>query len=251
MRNIVMPGEWERSPRFVIRPSRGVPADAACGSQPATGCVRRGRARSRRGGSAVLGPPFAARRNAPYAVVVNRASLLGVVAVAAACSTSGRFEGDIESSQAPQYQAPAAGLPPPRHERVEFVWASEDGSSGTLNVRLPGGHTFQGNYYEITRTTLVPSIGGFYGGWYGPWYGPSWTWGGAWPYYGTVDEFVTYYTGKVVALLDDGRGEHMRCRFELLDNTRGMAGGGTGECQTSTGTRITAWFRPGEGAPVS
>lgn len=159
--------------------------------------------------------------------------------VLAACTTTGAFEGDLAHPR-----DAGAGPPPPRHEHVEFTWASEDGGlSGTMRAVLPDQRVFEGEFREITRTTHSSSVDGFYGSWYGGWwYGPGWYWGGAWPYYSSVDNFVVHYTGKVVATLDDHAGTHMRCRFELDDSEAGIGTGGEGECQLSNGDRITAWF---------
>jgi hypothetical protein len=102
-----------------------------------------------------------------------------------------------------------------------------------------------GRFHQITRTTTVDRVDDFRGVWYGdPWNSPRWTWGGAWPYYGSTEEFITHYTDKVVALLTGDRGTMMRCHFRLDEPDRGMSGGGTGDCQLSDGQRITARFEP-------
>ena len=54
--------------------------------------------------------------------------------------------------------------------------------------------------------------------------------------------FVKSYENKAVATLKSSRGTTMLCRFNLLAGGAGMGGGGTGECQTSKGAKITARF---------
>lgn len=81
-----------------------------------------------------------------------------------------------------------------------------------------------------TRDTLGP----LWDGWYRPWHG--------WPYwYGSPGpQFVTHYSGRVLANLTSPDGDHMRCRFHLLHPQSGMAGGGT--CQFGAGNAIDATF---------
>jgi len=170
-----------------------------------------------------------------------------------ACTSSGRFEGDV-TAPAPR-AAPSSQPGPPaiRHDRVEFTWESHDGGiSGTMRARLPDGREYDGHFEEITETTTVSRMGGFYSGWYyGTWGAPGYAWGGMWPYYGSAQDFITHYTGKVVALLAGSDGSRMRCHFQLTDGYEGMKAGGTGECQTSEGDRVTTWFGPGDGEPIS
>lgn len=84
-----------------------------------------------------------------------------------------------------------------------------------------------------------------YGSWYaGPWSRDAWNWDGAWPRYDSVADYVTHYTGKVVAKLKGDHGDEMRCHFTLDDREAGMEGGAAGECQVSNGERITAKFGP-------
>jgi hypothetical protein len=54
--------------------------------------------------------------------------------------------------------------------------------------------------------------------------------------------FVRAYRNKAIATLKGDRGSTMLCRFNLLAGGAGMGGGGSGECQTSKGARITAQF---------
>jgi hypothetical protein len=59
--------------------------------------------------------------------------------------------------------------------------------------------------------------------------------------YPTV-QFITHYSGKVVATLDAPGNQRMRCRFHLVEPSRGMGGGGEGECQLSDGRLVRAVF---------
>lgn len=181
----------------------------------------------------------------PRALPLARTCTLPLLALLAgpACSR-GDFSGEVTNPDT----APAAKnlSPAPTHERVAFTWrSSNDSFSGHLQTTLPTGETFSGQYHEITTQVPVDRFNEVYGGWYaGPWAGPRWTWGDAWPYYDTVEDFVTHYTGRVVARLKGDRGNEMRCHFRLSDRYGGMKAGGTGECQVSTGERITANFEP-------
>jgi len=184
----------------------------------------------------------------------GRDALGPVLAAALACTTAGRFEGDM----APPADEPAVPTTTPAsQDHARFSWTSSDGGqSGDMKVALATGETFTGTFHQITRTTTATRIDGFYGSWYGgPWGYPAWGWGwgGAWPYYDDPRAFIVHYSGKVLALLHSSRGNAMRCRFELLDAVAGIDEGGVGECQIGDGRRITAWFGPSEGewAPVS
>jgi hypothetical protein len=54
--------------------------------------------------------------------------------------------------------------------------------------------------------------------------------------------FTKAFENKAVATLKGDRGTTMLCRFNLDAGGAGMGGGGTGECQTSKGAKITASF---------
>lgn len=134
--------------------------------------------------------------------------------------------------------------PPPKYERVVFTWESKDeGHSGEMKTTLPDdGEAFTGEFHQITETTSVAVVDVFYDTWYAdPWVGPGWMWDGGWGQY-EPSEFIRYYSGHVVALLTGDKGNRMRCDFQLDDPTRGMNGGGQGECQLSNGDRITSVF---------
>jgi hypothetical protein len=54
--------------------------------------------------------------------------------------------------------------------------------------------------------------------------------------------FIRTYENKAVATLKRDRGTTILCLFNLDAGGAGMGGGGTGECQTSKGAKITAQF---------
>ena len=68
---------------------------------------------------------------------------------------------------------------------------------------------------------------------------------GDWRYWDREEEsgFYKAYSGRVLANLRADDGERMRCRFDLISPSRGMAGGGEGRCQLSeTSREINAEF---------
>lgn len=168
-----------------------------------------------------------------------------LAALALAACSKGEFTGEVAHSSVPAVGEPTSP-PAPKHEDVLFTWESLDESyAGRIAATLPDGERFKGRFHEIVTTIPIARYDDFYGWWYaGPWVGPSWRWGGVWPYYDSVEEFVSHYTGTVVARLTGSRGHQMRCHFELDDRYGGMKAGGKGECQLSTGERITAKFDP-------
>jgi hypothetical protein len=124
-----------------------------------------------------------------------------------------------------------------------FDWKSSDGVSGTINATLADGKSYGGRYFQITKDTTVDSIGPLWTGW-GGWGGRG---GRGWGYWG-VDpspDFITHYTGRVVANLAEPSGTHMRCQFQLVHPSDGMNGGGLGQCQLPDGTTIDANFPKG------
>lgn len=128
-----------------------------------------------------------------------------------------------------------------RLEPVLISWTSNsDGLSGTMVATLPE-RTYQGPFFEITSQTSEQSLSPLWDGWNNGWYDwPYWSFPPYGPY--GVTEFVTHYSGKVVANLNAPDGSRMRCRLHLAQPARGMAGGGQGECQLSSGGTIQARF---------
>jgi hypothetical protein len=177
----------------------------------------------------------------------------------AACAYESRgvIEGNLTHAHPPAAPPaqPADVSPVPAHEHVQLTWDSSNGGlSGQIQTSLPDGEAFTGTYHELTSMADRGSgfCGSWYGDWHGGWYGAPWGGpGGAWPYYGSCDEYTTYYSGQVVAMLESDRGTKMRCRFILVEGGMGMAGGGWGECQVSNGDRITAIFDPSDAETVA
>ena len=151
---------------------------------------------------------------------------LAAAAALAGCTTTGMGGGDLSR--------PGRGPEP-----VLFSWKSTDGGlSGTMTATLPHA-TYQGRFFQITQQTQRQFIEPLWVGWR-----PGW---GDWPYWGPGDwadttQFITRYSGKVVANLQSDGGGRMRCRLHLIDPARGMSGGGEGECQLSGGGTIAARF---------
>jgi hypothetical protein len=146
-----------------------------------------------------------------------------LVVLAAGCTTMGVGNGSTPSGTDP----------------VTFKWKSSDSVSGTLDATLSNGKDYSGQFFQITKDTTVDSIGPLWGGWHSGWggFGP---WDG-WDSFPS-DGFITHYSGKVVANLGAPGGDHMRCKFQLVHPSAGMAGGGRGQCQLPDGNTIDATF---------
>jgi hypothetical protein len=133
------------------------------------------------------------------------------------------------------YGTTAAGTNP-----VHFNWQSSDDVSGTLYATLADGSVYAGSYFQITENTTADTLGPLWDGWGAGW-GAGWGIGG-WDHWDTSSDFITRYTGRVVANLADTQGKHIRCRFQLVHPSEGMAGGGEGDCQLPDGKTIDASF---------
>jgi len=146
-----------------------------------------------------------------------------VVALAAGCTTVGIGTGSTPSGAEP----------------VRFSWKSSDSVSGTMDATLADGKTYSGQFFQITKDTTVESIGPLWSGWHSRWDGF-----GGWGYWNSVPStgIITHYSGKVVANLGAPSGDHMRCKFQLVHPSEGMAGGGHGQCQLPDGNSIDATF---------
>ncbi len=156
------------------------------------------------------------------------AAFVPLVLVMTACTSTGIGGGQISGAGAPE-------------QAVAFNWKSTDGGmSGSMTAALPG-LTFQGRFFQVTQTTrsevLTPLWTHWRHGWYDwpYWVGPS-------PFAYPTVQFITHYSGKVVATLEAQDKQRMRCRFHLVEPVRGMAGGGEGECQLSDGRVVRADF---------
>jgi hypothetical protein len=140
--------------------------------------------------------------------------------IAAGCTTTGIGYGSAPSGASP----------------VSFNWKSSDGVSGTMNATLPDGTTYSGRYFQITHDTTVQSVAPLWFGWHSEWRGEDY-WDAE-----PTPEFITHYSGRVVANLVTPTRTHMRCHFQLVRPSAGMAGGGSGECQLPDGKTIDASF---------
>ncbi len=126
-------------------------------------------------------------------------------------------------------------------EPVAFSWTSKDGGlSGTMTAALPDV-SYQGQFFQITQETRTEVLAPLWTHWNRGWYD--------WPYWGVAvsppypaTQFITHYTGKVVATLTAQGNQRMRCRFHLVQPASGMSGGGEGQCQLSDGRVVRAVF---------
>lgn len=147
-------------------------------------------------------------------------ALLGIALALAGCAATGSGIGFI------------------RHEKlpVAFQWKSADSVSGTMTATLPDGTIWSGPFFQITSDTRLTGLSPLWDGW-----GSEWE-AGDWDDWDPGPQFLTHYSGRVVANLASVKGLHMRCRFRLIYPFDGMAGGGRGECQLPDGSRIHAQF---------
>lgn len=167
-------------------------------------------------------------RSAPMGVAI-----LASLAVLGGCTTMGTGQGDISRDHQPG-------------EPVHFTWKSTNGGQhGTMTATLQNA-VYQGQFFQITSQTrremLAPLWVGWDDGWgdWPYWGGPYGAWSGSYD----ATQFVTYYSGKVLANLTSPGGGRMRCRFLLFSPVSGMAGGGQGECQLRDGRTVNATFSP-------
>ena len=156
------------------------------------------------------------------------AMLLLLMLAVSGCTTLGTGSGQLAGAGAPE-------------EPVTFNWKSTDGGmSGTMSASLPDA-TYQGRFFQITQQTRIEVLTPLWTHWH-----PGWS---DWPYWGgsvlppyPAMQFITHYSGKVVATLESQGSQRMRCRFHLVAPQRGMAGGGEGQCQLSDGRAVRAVF---------
>ncbi|UVO50707.1 hypothetical protein M0208_09310 [Sphingomonas sp. SUN019] len=133
-------------------------------------------------------------------------------------------------------------------DAASFTWTAQGARTGTMTAMLGNGASYTGPFFQVTQETQVDDLSPLWIGWGGPgWRGRGRWWGrrgfGYWGDWGPNTQFVTHYSGKVLANLagSDGR---MRCRFTLMRPSSGMAGGGEGDCQLPAGATIQATFAP-------
>ena len=150
------------------------------------------------------------------------ALLLGL----AGCTTTGTGGGQLSSPGWPD-------------EQVAFTWSSTDGAISGVMRASSAGAQFQGRFFQITQQTRTELLHPLWTHWGWP---DRPYWGRRHPAPAPATQFVTHYSGKVVASLQAAGELRMRCRFDLVDPARGMSGGGEGECQRSDGRLVHAVF---------
>jgi hypothetical protein len=122
-----------------------------------------------------------------------------------------------------------------------FTWKERSADGGAMTATLGTGEAFAGDYFQVTHDSRIERYAPLWSGWEGHarQYGPEWE------YWGPRTEFVTEYTGRVLANLAGANGTHMRCMFMLRSPSAGMSQGGVGRCQTPDGASLDATF-PGK-----
>jgi hypothetical protein len=115
------------------------------------------------------------------------------------------------------------------------------GESGTMAAVMPDGERFKGTYQVVradTPRSALPAA------WTGdePIQAQGQIDGTYWAAGADHVAFVNAHRDRAIGTLKGDRGSTMLCRFTLLDAAGGMGGGGSGQCQTSRGARITAQF---------
>lgn len=125
---------------------------------------------------------------------------------------------------------------------LSMTWRSGlFGGSGSMSATMPDGERFSGTY-QVVRAGMSRSS-----------MHPAWTGDEPGENQGQIDDtfwgagrnqltFVRAHLNRAIATLKGDRGSTMLCRFDLAAGEAGMGGGGSGECQTSKGARITAQF---------
>ena len=133
-------------------------------------------------------------------------------------------------------------LPGQQATPLTMTWNSGlFGEHGTMSALMPDGERFSGRYTVVSPGMSRSSLD------------PAWTGDEPGKNQGQIDDsmwgagrdhfaFSKAYENKAVATLKGDRGTMMLCRFNLDAGGAGMAGGGTGECQTSKGAKISAQF---------
>jgi hypothetical protein len=112
---------------------------------------------------------------------------------------------------------------------------------GEIQAKRDGAEPFRGMYVHVKSDTKKGSVRPIIVLWSATWKVRSWN-RGADPWSSHGDDaaaFLSEYKGFLVAELYNEAGESLRCRFKLRAPERGVVGGATGTCQTSTGGTIT------------
>jgi hypothetical protein len=128
----------------------------------------------------------------------------------------------------------------PIRSGADFAWSSTDGVTGSLTALLPDGRVFRGTYLEVTPATRMDQIEPLLEGWQAH---------RGWRHWETRSAFAfaKHYAGRIVADLEAGDGQRMRCHLRLQAPAIGMSGGAEGECEISGGAGIVARLAPGHG----
>jgi hypothetical protein len=150
------------------------------------------------------------------ACINSRAALLLVVGLAVGCATTMRT---------------GSGSAVSGTNSVKFSWTGSGNVSGSMMATFANGGTFTGRFFQITSSLTDEP---------GP-QGPIWHQEGLYDV-GPELQYVTHYTGRVVANLSQSDGAQMRCRFKLMRPADGMAGGARGECQLPHGLSVDPRF---------
>lgn len=117
---------------------------------------------------------------------------------------------------------------------ADFSWHAEGWMRGTMTATLPNGDVYEGPYFQADHHTKLDRLTPLWQGWEGRSH-----WRG-WDGWGLGLSTTMIYTPRALANLVKSNGERMRCRFTLTDPAAGMAGGGFGRCQFSSGRIIHA-----------
>src|SRR5262249_29654065 len=96
---------------------------------------------------------------------------------------------------------------------------------------LDNGRSYRGKFYQITGATSISSLNPLWEG-YEPWW---MDWGGDGYAYGGPD-YVAHYTGRVLAILTDGKEDRMPCRLLLADAAAEMGCGCRGHSRLLIGS---------------
>ena len=165
--------------------------------------------------------------------MTRRGSVLAVLISLAAGVLLGCASGSVTGTVTPRGQTASP---------LTMTWNSGlFGESGKMSAVMPDGERFTGKYHVVSPGTTRSDLD------------PAWTGDEPGENQGEIDDsmwgagkdsinFVKSYENKAVATLKSSRGTTMLCRFNLLAGGAGMGGGGTGECQTSKGAKISARF---------
>lgn len=119
-----------------------------------------------------------------------------------------------------------------------FTWTERSADGGSMSATLGTGETFAGDYFQVTHDARIDRYAPLWSGWEG--HGRRY--GSGWEHWGPQTDFVTEYTGRVLANLAGANGTHMRCMFMLRSPSAGMSQGGVGRCQTPNGASLDATF---------